>query len=199
MGLSTGEVPEGDTESGAGVVERAESVLPVGVLLGLEHDYRIQAEPTGKDGMMCGLDRPTGQRHPGGAHRQYRAMTVDDETGGLRRLDGDPKKAGDDVRGPNRDDAERGIGLDQALCHVVDDAVPTHRNDNAGTALDGLSGLCLGVGRRLGPQGLHIRDSSQHRHHGPMGAAGELRCRRIGDDHDAVHLASSLQRYPPAP
>ena len=128
------------------------------------------------------------------------SSTFDDETGGFRRLGRDSEQPGDDIRGPNRDDAEGGIGLDQALRDVMDDAVPTHRDDDAGTVLDGLGGLDLGVGRGLGPNGLDIRDPSQHRHHRPMGATGELGRRGIGDDHDAVHWRRAYRlRYPPAP
>ncbi len=187
VGLSAREILEGDAQGRAGIVERSESIFPVRIFLRLEHDRGIQSETTGKDGVVRGLDRAPGQDHPCRPHRQGRLLAFDDQTGCLDRLGRDSQQPGYDIRRPDRDDAEGGIGLDQALRDMVDDAIPAHRHDDAGTVLDSLCRLDLGVGRGFGPNGLDFRDPTKYRHHRPMGATGELRRRGIGHDHDAVH------------
>ncbi len=193
------EVLERDTQGRAGVVERAESVLAIGVLVRLEHYGRVETEPAGEYRMVGRLDRAAGQRHASRTQGRGRGLPFDDETGRFRRLGGDTEQACDDVGGPGGDDPEHCVGVDQALGHVMDDAVTTHRGDDSRSTVYGLCCFQLCIRGGVGPDRLNLGHASQRRHHRPMCATCELGRRRIGDDHDAVHWGPSLPMYPPAP
>src|SRR5690606_40791819 len=71
MRLARCELAEGHPHRGAHVVQRAEAVLAVRVLVGPGHYLGVEAHPAGEDGVVARLHRSVTDRDGGDTDRQW--------------------------------------------------------------------------------------------------------------------------------